>query len=144
MELEFKINIQNRTMMSLLIPVGFFISICPINVLGQHYQDEEKKIKYLNFSFHGNKVYNNRQIRELLNLPKSVKNSNQNDNLGQTKIKFEKKDLLISERKEFGFLITNKIIKKENKGNLVANSKTVIEKNIYQDYLQLLVRNQLQ
>ncbi len=105
MELEFKINIQNPIVMSLLIPVGFFISICPINVLGQHYQDEEKKIKYLNFSFHGNKVYNNRQIRELLNLPKSVKNSNQNDNLGQTKIQFENNlQKLLSAYQSEGFL----------------------------------------
>ena len=89
MKLEVKIIRQNPILMILFILVGLYSSINPINVLCQHHQDETKKIEYSNFTFHGNKVYNNRQIRELLNLPKNRKNSNQDNNLGQTKIQFQ-------------------------------------------------------
>ncbi len=105
MKLDVKIKSQNPILVSLFILVGLFSSIIPINVLCQHHQDKTKKVEYSNFTFHGNKVYNNRKIRELLNLPKNYKYSNQDNNLGQTKIQFESNlRKLLSAYQSDGFL----------------------------------------
>ncbi len=45
-------------------------------------------------------------------------------------IKFAEKKLVVSEKKEYGFLITTKIISKKNEGNVEVNSDTAIKKNI--------------
>ena len=45
-------------------------------------------------------------------------------------IKFVEKDILTTTKKDFGFLITTKIIEKKNTGNTVQRSETVIKKNI--------------
>jgi hypothetical protein len=45
-------------------------------------------------------------------------------------IKFVEKNIVTTTKKEFGFLITTKIIEKKNTGNTVERSETVIKKNI--------------
>lgn len=45
-------------------------------------------------------------------------------------IKFEEKDILKTESKDYGFFISTKTIKKSNEGNVVAKAETTIEKNI--------------
>lgn len=45
-------------------------------------------------------------------------------------IKFNEKDIVITEKKEFGFVISSKIITKENEGNVVVDTQTTITKNI--------------
>jgi hypothetical protein len=45
-------------------------------------------------------------------------------------IKFVEKNILTTTKKDFGFLITTKIIEKKNTGNTVERSETVIKKNI--------------
>jgi hypothetical protein len=45
-------------------------------------------------------------------------------------IKFVEKDIVTTTKRNFGFLITTKIIEKENAGNTVERSETVIKKNI--------------
>ncbi len=45
-------------------------------------------------------------------------------------IKFVEKDIVTTTKKDFGFLITTKIIEKKNEGNTVERSETVIKKNI--------------
>lgn len=45
-------------------------------------------------------------------------------------IRFVEKDLIETTSKESGFLITKKIIKKENSGNTVESSETIVKKNI--------------
>ncbi len=45
-------------------------------------------------------------------------------------IKFNEKDILTTEKKEYGFIISSKIITKENKGNVVVETKTTLKKNI--------------
>ena len=45
-------------------------------------------------------------------------------------IKFVEKNIVTTTKKEFGFLITTKIIEKKNAGNTVERSETVIKKNI--------------
>jgi hypothetical protein len=45
-------------------------------------------------------------------------------------IKFVEKDILTTTKRDFGFLITNKIIEKKNTGNTIERSETVIKKNI--------------
>lgn len=45
-------------------------------------------------------------------------------------IKFLEKDIVTTEKKDYGFVINSKIIKKENKGNVVVETETTIKKNI--------------
>lgn len=45
-------------------------------------------------------------------------------------IKFDEKNITETTEKEFGFIINTKIIKKENEGNTVLKSETVLKKNI--------------
>ena len=45
-------------------------------------------------------------------------------------IKFNEKDILTAEKKEYGFIIASKIITKENKGNVVVDTQTTLKKNI--------------
>lgn len=45
-------------------------------------------------------------------------------------IKFNEKDIVTTEKKEYGIVISSKIIKKENQGNVVVETKTTIKKNI--------------
>jgi hypothetical protein len=45
-------------------------------------------------------------------------------------IKFIEKDIVTTEKREYGFVISSKIIKKENKGNVVVDTETTIKKNI--------------
>jgi len=45
-------------------------------------------------------------------------------------IKFVEKNLVSTEKKDYGLLINTQIIEKENKGNTLAESETVIKKNI--------------
>lgn len=45
-------------------------------------------------------------------------------------IKFVEKDIITTTKRDFGFLITTKIIEKKNAGNTVERSETVIKKNI--------------
>ncbi len=45
-------------------------------------------------------------------------------------IEFIEKDIVTTTKKDFGFLITTKIIEKKNAGNTVERSETVIKKNI--------------
>ncbi|MCW8965114.1 MAG: hypothetical protein OQK82_00290 [Candidatus Pacearchaeota archaeon] len=45
-------------------------------------------------------------------------------------IKFNEKDVVTSEKKEFGFVIASKIITKENQGNVIVNTNTTLKKNI--------------
>ena len=45
-------------------------------------------------------------------------------------IRFVEKDLIETTSKESGFLITKKIIKKENEGNTIESSETIVKKNI--------------
>ena len=46
------------------------------------------------------------------------------------KIRFKEKELIISEKKDYGFLIITNIISKKNEGNVAVPSDTTIEKNI--------------
>ena len=46
------------------------------------------------------------------------------------KIEFSKKDLLKTEVKKYGLIISTKIIKKTNEGNVVSDSTTIVKKNI--------------
>lgn len=46
------------------------------------------------------------------------------------RIRFVEKDLIETTSMDSGFLITKKIIKKENKGNTIERSETIIKKNI--------------
>jgi len=46
-------------------------------------------------------------------------------------IKFVEKDILKTTKKNYGFLINTQIIEKENQGNVVTPSETVIRKNIF-------------
>lgn len=46
------------------------------------------------------------------------------------KIRFVEKDIVKTEDKEYGLFINTKTITKENKGNLVSESQTIITKNI--------------
>ncbi|GAI69949.1 unnamed protein product, partial [marine sediment metagenome] len=45
-------------------------------------------------------------------------------------IKFVEKDIVTITKKEYGFVISTRIIKKVNEGNVLASSETVIKKNI--------------
>ena len=45
-------------------------------------------------------------------------------------IKFVEKDIITTTRKDYGFIISTKIIEKKNEGNTIAKSNTVIKKNI--------------
>lgn len=45
-------------------------------------------------------------------------------------IKFAEKDLISTTKEDYGFFINTQIIKKENKGNVLSESETVIKKNI--------------
>lgn len=45
-------------------------------------------------------------------------------------IKFNEKDILTTEKKEYGFVINSKIIKKENQGNVVVETQTTLKKDI--------------
>jgi len=45
-------------------------------------------------------------------------------------IKFVEKDIVITTKKDYGFIMNTKIIEKSNKGNSLAKSRTVIKKNI--------------
>jgi hypothetical protein len=45
-------------------------------------------------------------------------------------IKFAEKDLVTTTKKEYGFFISTEIVKKENEGNVLAKSETVLKKNI--------------
>lgn len=45
-------------------------------------------------------------------------------------IKFSEKDILNTSEKNYGFLIFTKVIQKTNNGNILANSQTIIKKNI--------------
>jgi len=45
-------------------------------------------------------------------------------------IKFVEKNIVTTTKRDFGFLITTKIIKKENTGNTIERSEIVIKKNI--------------
>jgi len=45
-------------------------------------------------------------------------------------IKFAEKDIMTSEKKEFGFIVNTKTIKKENKGNVMVETQTTLTKNI--------------
>jgi len=46
------------------------------------------------------------------------------------KIKFKEKELVISEKKDYGFLIITNVISKKNEGNVAVPSDTTIKKNI--------------
>ncbi len=46
-------------------------------------------------------------------------------------IKFVEKDILRTTKKNYGFLISTQIIEKENEGNVLTPSETVIRKNIF-------------
>lgn len=48
----------------------------------------------------------------------------------ETQIKFVEKDLLTTTKEDYGFIINTKLIQKQNKGNMVAESSTTIKKNI--------------
>ena len=48
----------------------------------------------------------------------------------EKKIKFAEKDILTTTKKDSGFIISTKIISKVNEGNVVANTQTVLKKNI--------------
>ena len=45
-------------------------------------------------------------------------------------IKFSEEDILTKTKKEYGFIVRTKIIEKENEGNVLVKSETVIKKNI--------------
>ena len=45
-------------------------------------------------------------------------------------IKFVEKDILTTSKKYYGFIINTQIIEKKNEGNVIANTETVIRKNI--------------
>ncbi len=45
-------------------------------------------------------------------------------------IKFNEKDILTTEKKEYGLIINSKIIKIENKGNVIVETQTTLKKNI--------------
>ena len=45
-------------------------------------------------------------------------------------IKFNEKDLVTTEKKEYGLIVSSKIIKKENKGNVIVETQTTLKKNI--------------
>jgi len=45
-------------------------------------------------------------------------------------IKFIEKNLVTTTKKDYGFIISTKIIEKVNKGNVLVNSETVLKKNI--------------
>jgi hypothetical protein len=45
-------------------------------------------------------------------------------------IKFNEKDIVTTEKKEYGFIISSKIITKENKGNVIVETETTLKKNI--------------
>jgi len=45
-------------------------------------------------------------------------------------IKFSEKDILTITEKNYGVIITTKIIEKKNKGNVIVDSETIIKKNI--------------
>lgn len=46
------------------------------------------------------------------------------------KVKFIEKDIVETQKKDFGFFINTKTITKENKGNLISDSQIIVEKNI--------------
>lgn len=48
----------------------------------------------------------------------------------EEKIRFEEKDILKTESKNYGFIVSTKIVKKVNEGNVVTSSETIIKKNI--------------
>lgn len=45
-------------------------------------------------------------------------------------IKFVEKDIITTEKKDYGFIVNTKIIKKTNQGNVLAKSEMVLKKNI--------------
>ncbi len=45
-------------------------------------------------------------------------------------IKFVEKDILTTEKRDYGFIVNTKIIKKTNQGNVLAKSEVVLKKNI--------------
>ena len=46
------------------------------------------------------------------------------------KIEFVEKDLLKTEKKDYGLIISTKVIEKKNEGNTIVNSVTTLKKNI--------------
>jgi hypothetical protein len=48
----------------------------------------------------------------------------------QTSIKFIEKDIVTTTSKAYGLIVSTKVIKKENQGNVITQSETVIKKNI--------------
>ncbi len=45
-------------------------------------------------------------------------------------IRFVEKDIVLTEKKDYGLIVNTKVIEKENQGNLVADTETTIKKNI--------------
>ncbi|GAI99656.1 unnamed protein product, partial [marine sediment metagenome] len=45
-------------------------------------------------------------------------------------IKFVEKDILITTKKDYGFIVSTNVIKKTNDGNVLAESETLIKKNV--------------
>lgn len=48
----------------------------------------------------------------------------------ETPIRFIEKDILVTTKEDKGFVISTKVIKKTNEGNVIVNSETTIKKNI--------------
>ena len=48
----------------------------------------------------------------------------------EEKIRFEEKDILKSESKNYGLIVSTKVVRKINEGNVVTPSETIIKKNI--------------
>jgi len=63
-----------------------------------------------------------------MNAEVSVKNQKANF---ETTIKFAEKDVVTTLKEDYGFVINTQIIEKTNEGNVLADSETIIEKNIF-------------
>jgi hypothetical protein len=45
-------------------------------------------------------------------------------------IRFVEKDIVLTEKKDYGLIVNTKVIEKENQGNLIADTETIIKKSI--------------
>ncbi|MEN7981860.1 MAG: hypothetical protein ABFQ65_00235 [Nanoarchaeota archaeon] len=81
------------------------------------------------FSVNLNKEDFKKLIAGFYTLNAEITSANEKANL-EGVIKFLEKDIVTTEKKEYGFIISSKIIKKENKGNVIVETQTTIKKNI--------------